>query len=159
METVGQIVRKQQAGLISQTSLPQLFQKDNDNSYSISVYGGVLDPKTVAREVAKIKVAFPALPKDFYTLLIDRLKEKGFTDQRLRDAVNNVIDTCQYPTPTLANFLSFDKRVKLITYQELCTLIGKGEATMDAYERMRINGKVFFVRKDEKRLYNLPNEL
>lgn len=109
--------------------------------------------------VARIRAAFPDLDRGFYQLLKERIREKGFSDQRLTDAVNHVIDTCPYPTPTLANFLSFDKRVKLITYQELCTLIGKGEATMDAYERMRINGKVFFVRKDEKRLYNLPNEI
>jgi len=123
------------------------------------VYHGDITQENFVRSVARIKVAFPYLNKEFYQLLKERIMEKGFSDQRLTDAVNHVIDTCLYPTPTLANFLSFDKRVKLITYQELCTLIGKGEATMDAYERMRINGKVFFVRKDEKRLYNLPNEL
>lgn len=131
----------------------------SDSEASLSVYHGNITQENFVSSVARIKVAFPDLNKDFYQLLKERIMEKGFSDQRLTDAVNHVIDTCLYPTPTLANFLSFDKRVKLITYQELCTLIGKGEATMDAYERMRINGKVFFVRKDEKRLYNLPNEL
>jgi hypothetical protein len=131
----------------------------SDSEASLSVYHGNITQENFVSCVARIRVAFPDLDRGFYQLLKERIREKGFSDQRLTDAVNHVIDTCPYPTPTLANFLSFDKRVKLITYQELCTLIGKGEATMDAYERMRINGKVFFVRKDEKRLYNLPNEL
>ena len=149
--------KRAQHGRIS-LRLPALVSI-SDSEASLSVYHGNITQENFVSSVARIKVAFPDLNKDFYQLLKERIMEKGFSDQRLTDAVNHVIDTCPYPTPTLANFLSFDKRVKLITYQELCTLIGKGEATMDAYERMRINGKVFFVRKDEKRLYNLPNEL
>ena len=151
------LAERAQPGRISLRS--QALVSISDNDASLSVYHGDITQENFVRSVARIKVAFPDLNKEFYQLLKERIMEKGFSDQRLTDAVNHVIDTCLYPTPTLANFLSFDKRVKLITYQELCTLIGKGEATMDAYERMRINGKVFFVRKDEKRLYNLPNEL
>jgi hypothetical protein len=66
-----------------------------------------------------IKKAFPALPLDFYDVFIDMVRETGFSDQRLRDAVKYVVCTIPYPTPTIANFISFDKRIKLNTYDEM----------------------------------------
>lgn len=142
-----------------QKSSQMLLVKDNEGNNTISIYAGELDQKVVAQELAKVKVAFPALPRDFFTLLTNRFMEKGFTDQRLKDAVNNVIDTCQYPTPTLANFLSFDKRVKILSYDELCNLASKGEAKFESYYRYSINGKPFYVRQCDKELYNLPDIL
>lgn len=47
------------------------------------------------------------------------VRESNFTDERLRDAVKHVICTCPYPTPTIANFISFDKKIKLNTYDEM----------------------------------------
>jgi hypothetical protein len=114
--------------------------------------------ETFARNVAKIKMAFPELDRDFYSILKSRIIDKGFSDQRLNDAVNHVIDTCQYPTPTLANILSFDKRVKILSYHDLCTLVGKNEASWGNYAKVMITGKLFYVRKDEKEMFNIPNE-
>ena len=59
--------------------------------------------------VEKIRQAFPNLTKDFYDILCERLKAHNFTDEELSDAVNHVIDTCKYPTPTIAEFISFIK--------------------------------------------------
>ena len=42
-----------------------------------------------------------------------------FTDQRLADATLNLIKTCPYPEPTIANILSYDKVQKLYTYEQL----------------------------------------
>lgn len=126
---------------------------------SISVYIGELKQETVVRNVARIKAAFPALPPEFYKLLIERVKDKGFSDQRLIDAVNNVIDTCQYPTPTLANFLSFDRRVKLFDYREVVSLVTKQEAKFDDFSRIKMNGSVFYVRNSVKIQFKIPDEL
>jgi hypothetical protein len=59
--------------------------------------------------IAKIKKAFPALPVEFYDILCEKIKEHNFTDHRLVKAVNHVIDSCIYPTPTIAQFITFDK--------------------------------------------------
>jgi hypothetical protein len=81
--------------------------------------------------VKTLKNAFPALPKGFYDIMIDRMRANGFSDDRMRDAVANVIDTCLYPTPTIANLISWDRRVKLYTYQEVCDMIDKGAKMSD----------------------------
>ena len=156
---VGQLVKKAQAGVSLRESSKLPFLQKVNNEYSLSTYRGELRPETVAKSVAKIKAAFPALTPEFFTLLIDRLKEKGFTDERLNDAVNNVIDKCQYPTPTLANFLSFDSRVKVYDYYQLCTMVDRQEASLDSFDKIKINGKLFWVRKSDKSLYNVPDEL
>lgn len=77
--------------------------------------------------VAKIKKSFPGLPIGFYQVFDERLKANNFTDERLTDAVNHVIDTCVYPTPTIANFISFDRRIKVYTYAQYCKLCDEGD--------------------------------
>lgn len=141
-------------------SSTELLQYDPaEGCNMLSVYRGELKQETVAKSVAKIKAAFPALTPEFFKLLIDRFKEKEFTDERLIDAVNSVIDNCQYPTPTMANFLSFDKRVKVLSYDELCNIVTRHEATFDSYTRIKINSKFFYVRIADKELYNLPDSI
>ncbi len=98
----------------SENILPQI-EKDE-----ISLYRGELTAKCVVESTAKIAKAFPQLTPGFYDMLMERIKEKGFCDERLKDAVSFVIDNCPYPTPTLANFVSFDRTLKIKTYDEMC---------------------------------------
>ena len=67
-----------------------------------------LTKQCLTRGIVVIKKAFPSLPKSFYEIFIERLKANGFTDEKLNKAINHVIDNCKYPTPTIANFISFD---------------------------------------------------
>lgn len=105
--------------------------------------------------MARVKAAFPALPPAFYKIFIERVRDKGFSDERLKDAVNHVIDTCPYPTPALANFLSFDRRVKILTHREVVANVTSNRATFDDYDKVTISEKVFYVLKTDKILYNL----
>lgn len=117
-------------------NLPQISR-----SNEISVYKGELTTQCVIKQVKKIKSAFPSLPSGFYDILTDRLKELRFSDQRLTDAVNNLIDTCPYPTPTIANLISWDKRIKLYNYQEMVAMVDKfGEVTWRSYKAVKISG-------------------
>lgn len=133
--------------------------KADDGSYSLTAYQGELSQETVVKSVARVKAAFPSLTPEFFKMLIERVRDKGFTDQRIIDSVNNVIDNCQYPTPTLANFLSFDKRIKLLSYNELCNIAASQMASFSDYSRIMINGKNFWVSNAEKEQYNLPDTL
>lgn len=134
------------------------MQRD-ENGYSLSAYRGELTVRTATESVARIKAAFPALAPEFFKVFIERVREKGFDDKRLIDAVNHVIDNCQYPSPTLANFLSFDQRVKVFDYNQLCGLVLRQEASWSDFSKVRINGKLFWVRNSEKELFNLPDEI
>lgn len=88
---------------------------------SISLYTD--DPagvKDIIKAATVIKKSFPSLPQGFYDILGDRIRANNFTAQRLRDAVTHVIDNCVYPTPTIANFISFDRTLKFKTHEEMC---------------------------------------
>ena len=126
---------------------------------SLSLYSGELSPEVVAENVAKIKATFPALPFGFFDIFMERVKSKGFTNERLIDAVNNVIDNCKYPTPMLADFLSFDKRVKFITYAELCDKVSTIGEKFDSYARIKVSGKSFFIKKSDIEVHNIPDEI
>lgn len=72
----------------------------------------------------KLKLSFPALNSAFYDVFMYRIKDNGFSNQRLTDAVKYVIDNCVYPQPTIAQFISFDKKIKLYGYEQAFDNIG-----------------------------------
>ena len=72
----------------------------------------------ISESIIKIKGSFPTLPDPFYKTLTERVRDNQFSDQRLIDSVNYVIDNCPYPQPTIAQFISYDKNVKLYNYTE-----------------------------------------
>lgn len=94
--------------------------KNEEGIHEISVYEpDKVTPEGAAKAFDLVKSAFPRLGKGFYKILLERAEAIKFSDQRLLDAVNFVIDNCEYPEPTIAQFMTFDKRVKLYTYPEM----------------------------------------
>lgn len=63
----------------------------------------------LADNLKMIKKTFPTVSTAFLEILKDRFKANGFTDARINNAVQGVIDTCNYSTPTIASFIQFDK--------------------------------------------------
>jgi len=124
---------------LSEQSVSTFQLKECNNE--ISTYKGPLTGRALFREIAKIQAAFSALPKEFYDILSSRLADNGFTDERLKDAVNNVIDTCLYPTPTIAQFISFDKRIKVHKYPEIVKMVEDGDPNaFNRYKRIELPG-------------------
>ena len=121
---------------------------------SISSYTGQLSTRTVIDLVKKIKAAFPNLPAGFYDVLSERAKDQGFSNTRFIDAVNHVIDTCRYPTPTIADFIGFDKRINLFSYWEY---INKEEGSRNSYKPVQYPGrdKLVWVHIDDIEKYKL----
>lgn len=97
-------------------------------------------------------MAFPSLPSEFYDILSNRIIDKRIGDKRLIDAVNHVIDNCIYPTPTIANFITFDKRVKLFAYEQMVKKAEEfGGMIWESYKAVEIPGsdkKVWVHVKD-----------
>ena len=90
------------------------------DSGAISIYNGKLSKEGIKKNCLKILAAFEKTDAMFTDLLTESLKRNGFTDERFTDAVNYVIDNCRYPKPSIADFVSYDKSVKVYTYQEIC---------------------------------------
>jgi hypothetical protein len=119
-----------------QSSLPKL-QHDTSEQNSISVYSGELTPENWIIQIKKLSDAFPQITGNFYNVLAERLKEKGFSDERLNDAINNLIDNFTYPVPTIANIVSWDLRVKLYTYQQIVEMVNSfGSNIFNQYKRL-----------------------
>jgi hypothetical protein len=73
--------------------------------------------------MVKIKKTFPSLPAGFYDVFSERIKANNFCDAKLIDAVNYVIDNSVYPTPTIGQFISYDKKIKFYTYEEILKMV------------------------------------
>lgn len=137
-------------------TLPQIQHNE------ISLYAGKLTTQGVIVNVAKIKMAFPALPLEFYDILSERVKAKGFSDQRFIDAVLHVIDTCPYPTPTISNFISYDRTIKVYNYEEMLKKAGEfGTEIWNSYKCLKFKnrGKKVWVHVDDVKMYNLTDEV
>jgi hypothetical protein len=77
----------------------------------------------VAKNIRKLQSAFPKQSKEFFNVLAERLIANGFTDKRLMDAVNNVIDNFQYKELNISDIVRFDKKMKFYNYKEACRLV------------------------------------
>ena len=133
--------------------MPQIT-KDN----SISIYQDSFDVKTAINEFKKLKKAFPNVPTVFYDVLLERIKSNNFTNQRLKDSIDYLIDNFIYPNPTIANIIGFDKRVKLHVYNEICELVYNGYS-FDDFAHIKIKGKTLWISKVDKKMYNIQDEL
>lgn len=100
-------------------------------------------------QVKRLSTAFPTLPEGFYDILLERIKENGFSDQRFQDAVSNLIDTCPYPQPTIANIISWDKKIKLYTYCEVVEKVNEGHSMHD-FQKME--GKKTWIKVTDAKL-------
>jgi len=114
------------------TNISEIKVKDN----KISIYSGTLTPEFAVKQTIRIKNAFPALPSEFIDILLERIKDNGFCDDRLKDAISHVIDNCKYPQPTIAQFISFDKTVECISYSKLVEMVNRGETKMENWKML-----------------------
>jgi hypothetical protein len=127
--------------------------------YELSVYSDDrVNTQTIIKAFADIKQAFPSLPRGFYDILDDRVKANKFTNQRLKDCVAFVIDNCMYPTPTIANFISYDKTVKLFKYEDILNMADKfGADTWHDYKSIQLQGmsKKVWIHINDIEKYNI----
>ncbi|HEY0088895.1 MAG TPA: hypothetical protein VGB37_08630 [Candidatus Lokiarchaeia archaeon] len=137
-------------------SLQNISQQITQNN-SISIYQGNLNVKFAIDQFKRLKNAFPNVSPVFNDILMERIKENKFTNQRLKDAIDNLIDNFCYPNPSISNIISFDKRVKLHPYGEVCELVYNGWSFED-FAHIKIKGKLFWITKAEKEQYKILDE-
>ena len=127
----------------------------------ISVYNGVVvDVKTIATELRKLKAAFPKLENDYISVIAERIQENGFTEERLKDAVAHLIDTFRYPNPTIADVIGFDKRVRLYCQTEYENEIYARKAAGSDFIDHWIGKELYRVKKSDCVRYGFrPNQM
>ena len=126
------------------------LQEASQKTAEISLYaGGFLTDRGVAVNLKKLKEAFPRMQPAFFNLLSERLIANGFTDSRVTDAVNNVIDNFEYKELNISDVIKFDKKVKIYTHSEATILVTSGRATFDDFEKREINGVTYRILKSD----------
>jgi len=155
MEQIKKVAEQvmKQSGKLLQKNLELILQ-----SGEVSIYNDTLSTPCVINNIARIKAAFHTLPEDFYRIFSQRIIDCEFTDQRLTDSVNHVIDTCVYPTPTIAQFISFDKKYKVFTYDEMLKKTDElGSEVWKSYKSIDLPGieKPIYAHINDIKKYNL----
>ena len=125
-----------------QKLLINAISKDN----KISTYSGETTKIEVLKQIENIKKAFPQLPTPFYKMFMERISAKGKGDKWLIDAVNHVIDTCIYPMPTIAQFLSYDVKIQLYDWGGVVMSMKDGRK-WDEFEKIEIENKIYYILK------------
>jgi hypothetical protein len=96
----------------------------------------------MAEGVARIKKAFPQVSSGFFDVLLEEIKRIGFTDKRFEDAVTNLIHGCEYPVPTIARLVSWDKKIQLYNYYHMCDKVDKfGSTVWETYKKVVLPGR------------------
>lgn len=129
-------------------------------NHEISIYHGeIANPTIIAQQSAKIQVAFPSLDKLFFTILTERVIKNGFTEQRLKDATEYLIDNFKYPKPSIAEIINFDKKLKLYSHNEVVILIEEDKARFEDFHRHWIGDVMYRVKKSEVEMFGLERYL
>jgi hypothetical protein len=133
----------------------QPITRDNE----IAVYTDGFSVKHAIDEITRLSRAFPSIGSDFYDVLLERIKDLRFTNNRLTDAINNLIDNFHYPVPSVADIVGWGKPVKLLTYSDMCRIQDETGRAWKDYTKVLKNGKLFWISKADKEQFNIPDEL
>ncbi len=133
--------------------------ENKDNQLSLYQPGKVTS-KTLADCIIEVKKAFPKLPVGWYDVLERMLDDEKFSDKRLIDATKNLIKNCVYPEPTIANIISFDRTIKVFTYNELLTVSKDYSAEqrgehLNNFEKVDFYGQERWAKKEDVIRFNL----
>ena len=106
-------------------------ERNGEPTYTVSKYSGVPATNEELAAILTEMVAVYPIVNEKLAVLVKVLKTNNFTSGRLKDACMHVMETCKYKEPTIADFVQFDRCVKLYTYSECLRLINRGEARFE----------------------------
>lgn len=99
--------------------------------------------------ISRLMVAFPKMENEFFNLLSERVRANKFTTKRLNDAINHLIDNFNYKELNIADIVKFDRKVKLYSYNDVCKMVSKGEASFTDFAIKEIDGTHYRVKKTD----------
>ena len=112
---------------------------------------------TIATELRKLQAVFPALDNDFISILAERIKSNGFTYQRLKDAIGNVIDNFTYQKPNISDIIRFDKKIKLYNAAETSKMVTDEGYRYEDFNHYHRNGQLFWIKKTDSEMYGISD--
>lgn len=116
----------------------------------ITIYQGeTASPLVLAQETAKIRVLFPKVDELYTAILIERLIVNGFTEKRVKDAIAYLIDNFKYQVPSVADIISFDKKIKLYSYNEVAEMVTENKATFNDFYKHWVGDTLYRVKKTD----------
>ena len=145
-------------------NLPQSLKEDltdRKQRNELSIYElGKVTPETLTLCISEIKKAFPKLSLGWYDVLEKILDEEGFSDQKLIDATKMLIKSCQYPEPTIANIIGYDRTVKVYLYDELLTICkdyspNERGVFLKCFSPINFYGEMRWAKKEDIIRFNL----
>jgi hypothetical protein len=134
-------------GLLPELPAPNSIRRTDEGSYVLSLYDDLpVSEGMLMVHIARLKAAFPKMENVFFNILAERIVENGFTEKRLADAVNHVIDTFRYKELNVSDIIRFDRSVRLYTHDEVCRMwmIGAGQ---NDFEKRSVDGVTYWIRK------------
>ena len=132
------------------TSRTEIIQTNDCCQVSIYHKGKKATQEQLTRNIAKLEMAFPKMQGEFFKILLDRLDANNFSNKRLENAVNYVIDKFQYKELNVADVISWDRKINIYTYSQICNLIQKSMINgFEDTEIREINGTNFWVLKSD----------
>jgi hypothetical protein len=115
-----------------------------------------LDATTYQAGKKLLKQTYKNFDDDLSLILLDQLKEQGFTNKRFVDAVKFVINNHVYQSIKPADILSFDKALHLRLYHEIAEEQKSfGSSIWEFYDKVDIKGTCYFIHKHELRNYGV----
>lgn len=105
------------------------MQLKKDGSVSLFYKEPPATPQQTAQLLARLAVNFPKMNQQyagvsFWTVLGEQLVELGWSEKRIRYAVNYMLQNYKYQTFNTAEFLSIDKSIKIYNYNEFFNKFG-----------------------------------
>lgn len=118
-------------------------------------------PQHIATSVMKLSTAFPSMSVNFFNLLAERITKRGITEDRLEFAIEHVLDNFTYKHLTIADIMSIDSKVAVMSYNEMVAECSKRGCTTNEFAPIRIGNepKPFWVHRSDKVKFNLPDRL
>lgn len=118
-------------------------------------------PQQIAVSVMKLSKAFPSQSLDFFNILSERISARAISADRLEYAVNHVLDNFTYKHLTIADIMSIDRKVEVMSYNEMIAECSKRGCTTGEFVPIHIGDepKPFWVHRSDKVKFNLPDRL
>lgn len=115
----------------------------------------------IGASVAKLLVAFPSMSDEFFNLLAERIAKRGISSDRLEYAIDHVIDNFTYKHLTIADIMSLDRKVEVMSYAEMVAECSRRGCTTNDFAPIHIGDepKPFWVHRSDKVNFNLPDRL
>lgn len=98
---------------------------------------------------------------DFFNLLAERIAKRGLSSDRLEYAIDHIIDNFSYKHLTIADIMSIDRKVEVMSYNEMVAECSRRGCTTNEFAPIHIGDepKPFWVHRSDKVKFNLPDRL